>query len=112
MQLLVDTNAIVDVLYQDPAREEWSKRRMSENAGDLLINQAIYAELCYRAESAAEVERLVATLDRQRRGTKTAPLPDFSIGAHATAAGFFSLTRGAARYQTCFPSVRFMCPGK
>ncbi len=47
---------------------------------------------------------------RQRGGTKTSPLPDFFIGAHAQAAGFTLLTRDAARYQTYFPTVPLICP--
>lgn len=33
-------------------------------------------------------------------GARTAPLPDFLIGAHATIAGHSLLTRDAARYRT------------
>lgn len=47
---------------------------------------------------------------RKRGGTKTAPLPDFFIGAHAEAMGIPILTRDQGRYKTYFPGVPLICP--
>ena len=47
---------------------------------------------------------------RQRGGVKTAPLPDFFIGAHAQEAGLMLLTRDTARYETYFPRARLITP--
>jgi predicted nucleic acid-binding protein len=47
---------------------------------------------------------------RVRGGMKTAPLPDFFIGAHAEASGMTLLTRDKSRYTTYFPSARLICP--
>jgi predicted nucleic acid-binding protein len=47
---------------------------------------------------------------RKAGGQKSAPLPDFFIGAHAEAEGLVLLTRDAARYRTYFPSVKLICP--
>jgi len=131
MPVLVDTNVIVDVFYQDPVWENWSKTQMTRYAGDLLINPMVYSELCYRALSAAEVDECLTILGfryeelpkpalylaakayrayRQRGGVKTSPLPDFFIGAHAAAAGHTLLTRDRARYETYFPNVPLICP--
>jgi predicted nucleic acid-binding protein len=41
---------------------------------------------------------------------RTAPLPDFYIGAHAEVEGHTLLARDAARYRTYFPSVSPICP--
>lgn len=131
MPVLVDTNVIVDVFYQDAQWESWSKTQMANHAGDLLINPLIYAELCHQAASLDEVEQSLAILGfqyeelprqalyiaakafrvyRQRGGTKVSPLPDFFIGAHAAAAGYTLLTRDRTRYQTYFPNVPLICP--
>lgn len=47
---------------------------------------------------------------RQRGGSKTSPLPDFFIGAHAATLGIPILTRDVARYQSYFPSVPLISP--
>lgn len=44
-------------------------------------------------------------------GTRTAPLPDFFIGAHAEVEGLTLITRDAARFQTYFPNVKLIVPG-
>lgn len=131
MPVLVDTNVIADVLHGDPLWADWSIAQLTQHAGDLLINPMIYAELCYRATSAAEVEQLVTSLGvqylelpraalfvaaqayrayRKRGGVKSAPLPDFFIGAHAQTAKLTLLTRDRSRYTTYFPSVALISP--
>jgi hypothetical protein len=47
---------------------------------------------------------------RSRGGQKTAPLPDFFIGAHAGTAGLPLLTRDPWRYREYFPTVRLISP--
>ena len=131
MAILVDTNVVVDVLHGDPVWLDWANAQLKRFAGELWINPIIYAELCYRAKSSEEVDQVMIDMElnyeeltrpalflaakayqiyRQRGGTKTAPLPDFFIGAHAEAMGIPILTRDSARYKTYFPSVRLICP--
>jgi len=131
MSALVDANVLSDVFYQDPEWEAWSKDQMVTLAEELVINPFIYAELCYRATSVAEVEQLIGKcgfryaelpraalylaaqafrIYRQRGGSKTSPLADFFIGAHAQVTGFSILTRDVTRYQTYFPSVPLISP--
>ena len=132
MRVLVDSNVILDIVNDDPIWGDWSDGQVTllQPAG-LLINPMIYSELCARSNSTSEVDALMIQLKleflelsrealflaakafliyRQRGGTKTAPLPDFFIGAHAEAMGIPILTRDSARYKTYFPSVRLICP--
>lgn len=129
--VLVDTNVISDVLYNDPEWGDWSAHQLARHFGRLLINPIIYAELCYGANAPEEVAAIMTQLGlgyadlpmaslfpaakayrvyRQRGGTKSAPLPDFFIGAHAQAAGLTLLTRDGSRYATYFPAARLICP--
>jgi hypothetical protein len=48
---------------------------------------------------------------RRVGGKKTAPLPDFFIGAHAAVEKLDLLTRHTARYRIYFPTVRLVAPG-
>jgi predicted nucleic acid-binding protein len=129
--VLVDTNVILDVTDADAMWMEWSSAHMSKLAFRLVINPLIYAEMCHHVGALSEVEVMVRVLGlmyqelpkeslflaaqayksyRQRGGTKTAPLADFFIGAHAQAASFTILTRDTLRYQTYFPTVPLICP--
>ncbi len=131
MPVIVDTNVISDLLFADKQWLQWSSERLLEHHGQLHITPAIYAELCYCAESAAEVDAILKTLEltytetprtglylaaqayktyRTRGGTKTAPLPDFFIGGHAAALKLPLITRDVSRYQAYFPQVKLIHP--
>ena len=47
---------------------------------------------------------------RRRGGTRTVPLPDFYIGAHAAIARLALLTRDVSRYRSYFPTVEILAP--
>lgn len=131
-RVLVDSNVIIDIASDDPQWFEWSAgclRRLKRSR--LLINPLILAEVSVLAENTEEAEALENRLGlhraqlpwgaaflagqaflRYRRagGNKTAPLPDFYIGAHAQVAGLTLLTRDARRYRDYFPEVRVIAP--
>lgn len=132
MPVIVDSNVIFDVTNDDPVWADWSDAQITAyQPGGLLINPLIYTELCTDAATTADVNKLVAGLKlelrelsrealfltakaflkyRRQGGTKTAPLPDFFIGAHAQVLGIPILTRNAGRYTSYFPNVQLICP--
>jgi predicted nucleic acid-binding protein len=133
MAVLVDSNVILDLMTQDERWLDWSTRTLAE-IGDrerLLINPIIYGEVSVRFTHIEALEEALprSLLEREpipyeaaflagkvfqryraRGGQKTAPLPDFFIGAHAAVAGHGLITRDPKRYRVEFPKVRLIAP--
>ena len=133
MATLVDSNVILDVVSDDEEWGDWSASMLSEaaQAGRLVINPLIYAEVSCGYERIEELDDALppeyfvreplpweaaflatrAFLNYRRRGgTRTAPLPDFYIGAHAALSGYTLLTRDRRRYSAYFPKLRIVAP--
>ena len=131
--ILVDTNVIVDIWTADPEWGLWSAAALARAAAAdvLAVNPIIFAELSIgfatenqldEALSSAGLRRLplpyraawiaarAFSVYRKRGGRRTAPLPDFFIGAHAQAEGLRLLTRDATRIRTYFPKVDLIAP--
>ena len=119
----------------DSAWGGWSARALAEVAEQmtLIINPIIYAEVSigyttiealdavlpatlYQHEplpwEAAFLAGKSFPLYRRRGGSRTSPLPDFYIGAHAAIGRLALLTRDAARYRGSFPKVEILAPTK
>lgn len=130
-QIFVDSNIIIDIAGTGGQWTEWSMKQVSLYAGTMSINPVIYSELCSPWDSVTEVDNLIAYLGlnyleipkealflaaqafklyRLRGGSKTAPLPDFFIGAHAAASGVPIITRNVKRYKAYFPTVTLISP--
>jgi len=130
---LVDSNVLLDVLSEDQHWFEWSSEALKQCAEDstLVINSVIYAEVSIRFETVEELEDALPRSLFERRdlpweaaflagkcfmryrragGPRTAPLPDFFIGAHAAVENLVLLSRDPARYRTYFPHVRLLAP--
>lgn len=131
---LVDSNVILDLFLADPVWAGWSESVLNEisRTNELCINLLIYTEISIgfdRIEDLEESLRLagfqvleiprealflagkVFLQYRRRKGTKTAPLPDFFIGAHAAVSGLGLITRDPGRYASWYPTVPLVTPG-
>lgn len=130
---LFDTNVLLDIATADPVWLTWSENEFRTVAaqGPIFINPIIYAELAPAFATAADLDRWIdpsvfqklplpyaaawlasqAYLKyRQSGGTKSSPLPDFYIGAHAEVEGHTLVTRDPARYRTYFPNIALIAP--
>jgi predicted nucleic acid-binding protein len=133
--VLVDSNVLLDVATNDPAWGDWSARALAQAAEytTLIINSIIYAEVSIGYTTIEVLETVLPAtlyqreplpweagflagksflLYRRRSGSRTSPLPDFYIGAHAAIGRLALLTRDAARYRSYFPKVEILAPTK
>jgi predicted nucleic acid-binding protein len=131
--VLVDSCVLLDVLLDDPRWADWSAG-MLERVGEravLAVNPVIYAEVSVGFDRIEDLEdavprQWVARLSipweaaflagkcflkyRSAGGSRSAPLPDFFIGAHAAVESMPLLTRDTRRYATYFPTVKLIAP--
>lgn len=132
MPVLIDTNVILDLVTDVVPWAAWSSQALNRTPDEtLVINPMIYAELCTGAPSLNYVDKIVSDLNlqyveipkealylstkayrkyRSRGGSKSSPLPDFFIGAHASILGCSIITRDVKRYRTYFPEVPLIHP--
>jgi len=131
--VLIDANVLIDIIHGDEGWSEWSSAAVADvlARGRAVINPVIYAEVSMRLSSieladeampeaiyareaipfeAAFLAGKVFHAYRGRGGRKTAPLPDFFIGAHAAVAGHALLTRDPRPYRRDFPKLRLIAP--
>jgi predicted nucleic acid-binding protein len=133
MDILVDSNVILDILTEDKKWFSWSSKTLADCAEQniLVINPMIYAEVSIRFERIEDLEDALSPSHfrrdslpweaaflagkcflayRRKGGRKSAPLPDFFIGAHAAVARIPLLTRDVSRYRTYFPNLKLIAP--
>jgi predicted nucleic acid-binding protein len=130
---LVDSNVLLDVLTEDPTWSQWSGTALaaSRDAGGLVINPIVYAEISVRFDRIEDLDEAIPAADflreqlpypagflagkayvryRRQGGTKSSPIADFYIGAHAAVCGYQLLTRDSARYRSYFPRLTVVAP--
>jgi predicted nucleic acid-binding protein len=130
---LVDSCVLLDVITADDQWADWSASQIAAamDAGRVVINPLIYAEVSVGYQTVEELEDLLPASDYEREplpylagfaagkafvryrrggGDKRPPMPDFYIGAHAAITGYRLLTRDARRYRAYFPTVDIIAP--
>jgi predicted nucleic acid-binding protein len=130
---MVDTCVLLDVLTDDPKWADWSANALAQarDAGDLVINPIIYAEVSAGFDTIEALDDAVPATDfareplpyeagflvsraylayRRRGGERRSPLPDFYIGAHAALKRYRLLTRDTHRYRSYFPTLELITP--
>jgi predicted nucleic acid-binding protein len=131
--ILVDSNALLDVITQDPRWSGWSSEMIARYSEEymLAVNPVIYAEVSIGFTHIEDLEQalppdMILRLPipweaaflagkcfvryRRRGGARRSPLPDFFIGAHAAVEKLPLITRDPARYRTYFPTVKLISP--
>jgi predicted nucleic acid-binding protein len=130
---LVDSNVLLDLFTEDDEWFDWSSSMIERcaDAGELLINPIIYAEVSPQFDTLEELDEVLtaeyfrrASLPweagflagraflkyRRAGGVRRSPLPDFYIGAHAAIEGLTLLTRDPGRYRKYFRKLRIISP--
>ena len=133
MTVLVDSNVLIDIAYQDPVWLPWSRHKVvaALAQGPLVINPIIFAEFSYRYRKFEEADALLPHDEFRREslpfmaafaaakafaayrragGSRERPLPDFFIGAHAMVSGYKIITRDPAGYRSHFPGLELITP--
>ncbi len=133
MDILVDSNVILDVVTEDKEWFQWSSETLATYAEThtLVINPIVYAEVSVGFDRIEDVEMVLDSSSfrrdplpweaaflagkcflayRKKGGRKRSTLPDFFIGAHAAIAQIPLLTRDVSRYRTYFPKLKLIAP--
>lgn len=133
MEILIDSNIILDILTEDPNWFRWSSETLAFYADThiFLINPVSYSEVSVGFHLIEDVDAVLPAEDfrrvqipweaaflagkcfleyRRRGGIRRSPLPDFFIGAHAVTMGMPLMTRDASRYRTYFSGLQIISP--
>jgi len=131
--VLVDSNILLDIATEDPEWLGWSSENLAAFGSDaeLVINPIIYGEVSVGFDRIEDLDDALSpdvfvrkalpyeaaflagkafVQYRRRGGSRTTPMPDFFIGAHASVADYRLLTRDPRRYRSYYPSLVVIAP--
>ena len=131
--VLVDSSVVLDILTDDAVFASRAVAAMADlgSLHDLVIDDIVYAEVSVGFARIEELDEAIAGCGfmhmpiprealflagkaflayRRRGGARSAPLPDFIIGAHAAVAGIPLLTRDPDRIASAYPKVKLIAP--
>jgi len=131
--IFIDSCVLLDLFTDDPTWAEQSESVLEKHSltNTLYINSIVYTELSMGFKKIEELEDAIDVLNlrvleiprealflagkvflkyRKNKGTKTSPLPDFFIGAHASVSQLALITRDPSKYKTYFPQVKLIYP--
>ena len=126
---MVDSSIWIDCMDTTSPWHDWAIDQLQacSEQGVLHVNALIYAELLVPGTPASLLDAMLAVYEiqrsalpwasaalaagafrlyRERGGNKTAPLPDFFIGAHAAVANLTVLTRDPTPYRSYFGRLK------
>ncbi len=133
MQTILDSNVLLDVIYEDSQWTSWSLKWLTQfqQNGQLITNAVIFSETFGRFQQLSDANAIMSRFGiayedipdaaahaaglahahyRSRGGERVRTLPDFLIGAHAKERGLRIITRDTARYRTYFPELDIIAP--
>lgn len=129
--ILIDSSILIDVIETKPVWGVWSADKLfsCSQRDTLAINIVIYAEISRSFLSTHALDIFLTNADikvveipnnagfsaarahdayRAAGGARSATLPDFFIGAHASTTDSELLTRDPKRVRTYFPDIRLI----
>lgn len=131
--VLVDTNVWVDCIDDTSPWHDWATDRLQacSERSPLHVNIVIYTELLIPGPDARALDAMLDIYEtlrtplpwaaaslaaaayamyRRQGGSKTKPLPDFFIGAHAAVSNLSVLTRDPRPYRSYFAKLEVLAP--
>lgn len=131
--VLVDTNVWVDCIDEGSPWHDWATDRLQlcSERSPLHVNIVIYTELLMPGPdvhaldvmldiyetlrtplpwAAASLAAAAYAMYRRQGGSRTKPLPDFFIGAHAAVSNLSVLTRDPRPYRSYFARLEVLAP--
>lgn len=133
--VLIDSNVLIDLFTDNPSWADWSQTTLEKYSSvhRMLINPIIYSEISIGFERIEELEDVLREIEieiseipkealflagkaflkyKKSGGSKSLPLPDFFIGAHAGVLDIPLMTRDARRFKSYFPTVKIISPNE
>ena len=133
--VLIDSCILLDLFTNNENWADWSEGTLEKysQTNTLYINSIVYTEISIGFDRVEEIEEAISLLGlnvlemprealfltgkaflkyRKNKGTKSSPLPDFFIGAHASVSKLGLVTRDLSKYKTYFPQVQLIHPYK